>query len=182
MKSLLSINYVESTKATYISLLAEGQSASSGKEPSFEPATATVKEIHTELVAAAAPQTVAEPSTSSEFKPEEAQSSATAAVVSASSSNVASSDLASAAVVQSMFAYKACQPDEMTFPEGVLIDVLAHEEEGWWRGRIQSTGVEGLFPVNYVKPYHVAPSSSDSALASSSSTAAAKPCEFRAFK
>lgn len=40
----------------------------------------------------------------------------------------------------------------MTFEEDALIDVLAHEEEGWWRGRLQSTGVEGLFPVNYVKP------------------------------
>lgn len=75
-----------------------------------------------------------------------------------------------------MFAYKASQPDEMTFPEGALIEVLSHEEEGWWRGRIQSTGVEGLFPVNYVKPYKSSTSdplpSSSSALSSTS-----KPCK-----
>ena len=86
-------------------------------------------------------------------------------------------DLASASVVQSMFAYKARQPDEMTFPEGALIEVLSHEEEGWWRGRIQSTGVEGLFPVNYVKPYK---SSTSNSIPTSSSPVSptAKPCKF----
>ncbi|VDD83477.1 unnamed protein product [Mesocestoides corti] len=91
-----------------------------------------------------------------------------------SSASVVTADLSSASVVQSMFAYKASQPDELTFPEGALIEVLAHEEEGWWRGRIQSTGVEGLFPVNYVKPYAKpanAPASSPLATASNS-----RPC------
>ncbi|VUZ43764.1 unnamed protein product [Hymenolepis diminuta] len=136
----------------------ESQLAGDSKEPSEDPVPAVIKSIG-EHVASSAPHT-SEPSISAEANAEESQVSA--ATAGDSNSTVASSDLALATIVQSMFAYKACQPDEMTFPEGALIDVLAHEEEGWWRGRIQSTGVEGLFPVNYVKPYHTTNESSSS--------------------
>nr|CDS29764.1 intersectin 2 [Hymenolepis microstoma] len=135
----------------------ENQPAAGSKETSEESAI-VIKESIGEHIESLTPRT-SEPSTSAEAKTEESQTSAATGAEN-SSSTVASSDLASAAVVQSMFAYKACQPDEMTFPEGALIVVLAHEEEGWWRGRINSTGVEGLFPVNYVKPYHATSESS----------------------
>ncbi|BHF68263.1 hypothetical protein SprV_0301129600 [Sparganum proliferum] len=57
-------------------------------------------------------------------------------------------------LVQAKYAYKAAQPDELTFEENALIEVLNQEEEGWWRGRLTASGVEGLFPVNYVQPYN----------------------------
>lgn len=76
-----------------------------------------------------------------------------------------------------MFVYVASQPDEMSFPEGALIDVLSHEEEGWWRGRLQTTGVEGLFPVNYVKPYSSKNDEVDAAEASDVPTPDRKPCK-----
>ncbi|VDL87358.1 unnamed protein product [Schistocephalus solidus] len=59
----------------------------------------------------------------------------------------------SKSLVQAKYAYKAAQPDELTFEENALIEVLNHEEEDWWRGRLTASGVEGLFPVNYVQPY-----------------------------
>lgn len=154
---------------TLISLI-ESQLAGDSKEPSEDPVPAIIKSIG-EHVTSSAPHT-SEPSISAEANAKESQVSV--ATAGDSNSTVASSDLASATIVQSMFAYKACQPDEMTFPEGALIDVLAHEEEGWWRGRIQSTGVEGLFPVNYVKPYHTTNESSSSR----STASASKHCEF----
>ncbi|VDO08246.1 unnamed protein product [Rodentolepis nana] len=150
----------------------ESQPAAGSKEASEEPPL-VIKESTAEHVESLTPQT-SEPLTSAEAKIEEFQTPAAKGTEN-STSTVASSDLASATVVQSMFAYKACQPDEMTFPEGALIVVLAHEEEGWWRGRINSTGVEGLFPVNYVKPYHTTSESS----APHSATSALKPCEFQ---
>ncbi|KAM7542219.1 hypothetical protein Aperf_G00000019478 [Anoplocephala perfoliata] len=135
----------------------ENQPAMAVKEPLEEFVPVIQDSSTSEPVITAAAPLPSESLPSSEAKVGEAHTSP--AVISTSaggggSGTVASADLASATVVQSMFAYKACQPDEMTFPEGALIDVLAHEEEGWWRGRIQATGVQGLFPVNYVKPYH----------------------------
>lgn len=160
--------------------LIENQPDMANKEPSEE-SVPVIPESTFESVPAAV-SLPSESSTSAEAKVGEAHTSP--AVISASTggtfggsgtSTVASADLTSATVVQSMFAYKACQPDEMTFPEGALIDVLAHEEEGWWRGRIQATGVQGLFPVNYVKPYHATSSTTE---ASSATTIISKPCEF----
>ncbi|KAH9280196.1 Intersectin-2 [Echinococcus granulosus] len=118
----------------------ENQTAAASIEPALGP-TPVVQELAADAAVAAPPPSTIEV---------ERQSSGPCA--STSTTTTTSADLALASMVQSMFAYKACQPDEMTFPEGALIEVLTHEEEGWWRGRIQSTGVEGLFPVNYVKP------------------------------
>ncbi|VDN10020.1 unnamed protein product [Dibothriocephalus latus] len=80
-------------------------------------------------------------------------------------------------MVQAKYAYKAAQPDELTFEENALIEVLNHEEEGWWRGRLTASGVEGLFPVNYVQPYTNALSDGVSAspTAAAASSSAPKP-------
>uniref|UniRef100_A0A0R3VUX9 Intersectin-1 n=1 Tax=Taenia asiatica TaxID=60517 RepID=A0A0R3VUX9_TAEAS len=156
----------------------ETQTAAVSTEPALEP-TLVIQGLPTDTAVAAPSSSAVEV---------EQQSSSLCAPAAATSAPIATSaaitttspDLASASMVQSMFAYKACQPDEMTFPEGALIEVLAHEEEGWWRGRIQSTGVEGLFPVNYVKPIQSGASAATSASAASSSTVVAisKSCEF----
>ncbi|VDQ06976.1 unnamed protein product, partial [Trichobilharzia regenti] len=56
-------------------------------------------------------------------------------------------------MMQTIFSYKAVHADELTFDEGAIITVLGRDEPEWWRGRLQSSGAEGLFPVNYVRPY-----------------------------
>ncbi|VDP90364.1 unnamed protein product [Echinostoma caproni] len=56
-------------------------------------------------------------------------------------------------MMQAIFSYKAAHADELTFEEGAIITVLGRDEPEWWRGRLQSSGAEGLFPVNYVRPY-----------------------------
>ncbi|KAK4474698.1 hypothetical protein MN116_001826 [Schistosoma mekongi] len=56
-------------------------------------------------------------------------------------------------MMQTIFSYKAVHADELTFEEGAIITVLGRDEPEWWRGRLQSSGAEGLFPVNYVRPY-----------------------------
>ncbi|CAH8645547.1 unnamed protein product [Heterobilharzia americana] len=59
-------------------------------------------------------------------------------------------------MMQTIFSYKAVHADELTFEEGAIITVLGRDEPEWWRGRLQSSGAEGLFPVNYVRPYNPA--------------------------
>nr|VZI03313.1 unnamed protein product [Spirometra erinaceieuropaei] len=89
---------------------------------------------------------------------------------------------ANKSLVQAKYAYKAAQPDELTFEENALIEVLNHEEEGWWRGRLTASGVEGLFPVNYVQPYNNAAVDGtsggqfDSPKTAAASSSAPKPC------
>ncbi|OON23820.1 SH3 domain protein [Opisthorchis viverrini] len=56
-------------------------------------------------------------------------------------------------MMQAIFSYRAAHADELTFEEGSVITVLGRDEPEWWRGRLQSSGAEGLFPVNYVRPY-----------------------------
>ncbi|CAH8871195.1 unnamed protein product [Trichobilharzia szidati] len=60
-------------------------------------------------------------------------------------------------MMQTIFSYKAVHADELTFDEGAIITVLGRDEPEWWRGRLQSSGAEGLFPVNYVRPYKPPP-------------------------
>lgn len=31
--------------------------------------------------------------------------------------------------------------------------MLHEDESGWWTGRIENTGVEGVFPSNFTDPY-----------------------------
>eukprot|EP00108_Taenia_solium_P008558 TsM_000739000 transcript=TsM_000739000 gene=TsM_000739000 len=161
-------DYVRLVNANNVS---ETQTAVVSTEPALE-STLVIQGLSTDTaVAAPSSSTVEVEQQSSNLC---APAAATSAPIATSAAiTTTSPDLASASMVQSMFAYKACQPDEMTFPEGALIEVLAHEEEGWWRGRIQSTGVEGLFPVNYVKPIQSDASAATSALTASSSTVVA---------
>lgn len=158
--------------------MVEAQSATASTESALEP-TLVIQELSTDTAVTAPSSSTVE--IERQRSSPRAPAAATSAPIAISAAiTTTSTDLASASIVQSMFAYKACQPDEMTFPEGALIEVLAHEEEGWWRGRIQSTGVEGLFPVNYVKPIQSDASATTSALTASPSTVVAisKPCEF----
>jgi len=50
-----------------------------------------------------------------------------------------------------LFSYDATEENELTFVEGDLITLLEENESGWWKGRLNSTGVEGLFPSNFVE-------------------------------
>jgi len=47
------------------------------------------------------------------------------------------------------YSYVAENPDELDLQPGQLVEILAEEEEGWWRGRIN--GREGIFPSNFVE-------------------------------
>ena len=47
------------------------------------------------------------------------------------------------------FSYAADNIDELSLEPGQIVEVLAEEEEGWWRGKM---GVkEGVFPSNFVE-------------------------------
>lgn len=81
--------------------------------------------------------------------------------------SMSSSPHPSVEMMQAIFSYKAAHADELTFEEGAIITVLGRDEPEWWRGRLQSSGVEGLFPVNYVRPY-TAPNTATTAVVKSS--------------
>ena len=48
-----------------------------------------------------------------------------------------------------VFSYAADNIDELSLEPGQIVEVLAEEEEGWWRGRMG--GKEGVFPSNFVE-------------------------------
>jgi len=50
-----------------------------------------------------------------------------------------------------LFSYDATEENELTFVEGDFITLIEENESGWWKGRLNSTGVEGLFPSNFVE-------------------------------
>jgi len=50
-----------------------------------------------------------------------------------------------------LYNYDATEENELTFVEGDLIDLLEENESGWWRGRLQVSLREGLFPSNFVE-------------------------------
>ena len=52
--------------------------------------------------------------------------------------------------VVALYAYKASNPDELTFAKGDIISVTSKNEGAWWRGELD--GVSGLFPSQYVGP------------------------------
>ena len=47
------------------------------------------------------------------------------------------------------FSYAADNIDELSLEPGQVVEVLAEEEEGWWRGKLG--GKEGVFPSNFVE-------------------------------
>ena len=47
------------------------------------------------------------------------------------------------------FSYAADNIDELSLEPGQVVEVLAEEEEGWWRGKLD--GKEGVFPSNFVE-------------------------------
>ena len=51
-----------------------------------------------------------------------------------------------------LYSYRAQNPNELSFPEGAVILLLGKNEQQWWPGRLEESGVEGVFPVNYVQP------------------------------
>ena len=48
-----------------------------------------------------------------------------------------------------VFKYEAMQSNELTLEVGQVVEVIAVEVEGWWKGRIGSK--ERLFPSNFVE-------------------------------
>ncbi|CAL8105446.1 unnamed protein product [Calicophoron daubneyi] len=137
-----------------------------------ESATAQ-KQLHIPAVTT----TVTTQATPTDVVPTTSVSAATTVVASPSKSNVATTTAATTTatsqvsktpnvaisavrpgveMMQAIFSYKAAHADELTFEEGAVITVIGRDEPEWWRGRLQSSGVEGLFPVNYVRPYNPA--------------------------
>ena len=51
--------------------------------------------------------------------------------------------------LRAAFAYEALNEDELTLAVDDILDFIAVEEEGWWRGRLN--GKEGVFPSNFVE-------------------------------
>jgi len=50
-----------------------------------------------------------------------------------------------------LYNYDATEDNELAFVEGDSIALLEENESGWWRGRLQNNGKEGLFPSNFVE-------------------------------
>lgn len=51
--------------------------------------------------------------------------------------------------VEALFDYEGARDDELSFKQGDVIELVAKEDGGWWKGRLN--GKEGLFPTNFVK-------------------------------
>jgi len=65
--------------------------------------------------------------------------------------NNATSNSAPIKQLVALYNYDATEDNELTFVEGDLIDLLEENESGWWRGRLQVSLKEGLFPSNFVE-------------------------------
>lgn len=55
--------------------------------------------------------------------------------------------------VQTLYAYEAQEPDEISFAADQFVSVLSTEEDPWWQGQIEGTLFRGLFPSNYVQRF-----------------------------
>jgi hypothetical protein len=51
----------------------------------------------------------------------------------------------------SLYSYDKTEDNELTFGEGEAIALLEENDSGWWKGRLERTGEEGLFPSNFVE-------------------------------
>jgi hypothetical protein len=51
----------------------------------------------------------------------------------------------------SLYSYDKTEDNELTFGEGETIALLEENDSGWWKGRLERTGEEGLFPSNFVE-------------------------------
>ena len=52
--------------------------------------------------------------------------------------------------VKALYDSQVEEPDELTFYEGDIIEVLEPDSDGWSKGILR--GILGIFPSNYVKP------------------------------
>lgn len=56
--------------------------------------------------------------------------------------------------VYALHAFHAENADELSFEQGMWVDVVEKDDEfgdGWWRGRVAKVGgASGLFPASYV--------------------------------
>ena len=50
---------------------------------------------------------------------------------------------------RAIYDYKAVRGDELSIRVGDVITIIEKPEGGWWTGEI--SGVEGVFPANYVE-------------------------------
>jgi hypothetical protein len=58
----------------------------------------------------------------------------------------------------SLYSYDKTEDNELTFGEGETIALLEENDSGWWKGRLERTGEEGLFPSNFVEEQGKPPS------------------------
>ena len=50
-----------------------------------------------------------------------------------------------------MYEYTAEEDNELSFPEGAVIEEVEKVDENWWSGKYN--GEIGLFPSNFVEEY-----------------------------
>lgn len=56
-------------------------------------------------------------------------------------------------MVQASFPFEGGVDGELGMEKGDIIKVTSKIDDGWWVGRKESNGKEGMFPSNYVVPY-----------------------------
>ena len=54
-------------------------------------------------------------------------------------------------IVTAAFDFEPQEEGEVAFKRGDKIKVIENTDPNWWKGKVLSTGNEGMFPVNYVK-------------------------------
>jgi len=50
-----------------------------------------------------------------------------------------------------LYPYSAIEPMELTFDANELIRVIAHDDSGWWTGKLETDGRIGVFPKTYTQ-------------------------------
>lgn len=53
--------------------------------------------------------------------------------------------------VTAAFDFEPQEEGEVAFKRDDKIMVTDKSDKNWWKGIVESTGLEGMFPVNYVK-------------------------------
>lgn len=53
--------------------------------------------------------------------------------------------------MQAVFDFEPQEEGELRLRKGDTITVIDKSDQNWWRGKNNTTGQEGMFPVPYVK-------------------------------
>ena len=53
---------------------------------------------------------------------------------------------------QAVYAFAGREADELSFQAGDMLEVIEEFDDGWCRGQVKGSNVQGIFPLNYAKP------------------------------